>query len=101
MRFLIEGIRSRFSEMCFPPKAGSTFLKKSEEKEVARKMQAKWYFECCIFDANSCKGPCGISFLHFARRVPSEMKITKTRWTVDLGWPGGMRRGAGGKFEGG
>ena len=28
VRFLIEGIRSRFSELCFPPRAGSTFLQK-------------------------------------------------------------------------
>ncbi len=29
------------------------------------------------------------------------MKITKSRSTVGLGRPGGMRRGTGGRFEGG
>ena len=32
LRFLIEDARSRFSKMCFPPKAGSTFLQKREKK---------------------------------------------------------------------
>ena len=40
-------------------------------------------------------------FLHLARRVPSEMKIVKSRGMLVLGRPGGMRGGAGGRFEGG
>ena len=55
----------------------------------------------CIFDASSHQDPSRIVFLHFAWRVPSEMKITKTRWMHVCGRPGGMRRGAGGRFEGG
>ena len=58
-------------------------------------------FATYIFDANSHQGPSGIVFLHFARPVPSEMKITKIRPRIVFGWPGGMRRGAGGRFEGG
>ena len=64
-------------------------------------MQANMRVEACILDANSHHGPGGMSFLHFARRAPSEMKITKIRWMVVLGRPGGMRGGAGGRFEGG
>ena len=30
--FLFEDGRSRFSEMCFPPRAGSTFLQNSDKK---------------------------------------------------------------------
>ena len=65
------------------------------------KMQAKMHFEAYIFEANSYQGPVGIFVLHFARPVPSEMKITKSRSMVGLGRPGGMRGGAGGRFEGG
>ena len=65
------------------------------------KMQAKMHFEAYIFDANSHQGPGGIVFLHLARRVPSEMKSHKIRWTVVLRRPGGMRGGAGGRLDGG
>ena len=53
-----------------------------------------------IFDANSHQVPGGISFLHFVRPVPSEMKITKISPPIVLGGPGGMRRGAGGDMRG-
>ena len=43
----------------------------------------------------------GIVFLHLARRVPSEMKIMKISPTVVLGRPGGMRGGAGRRYEDG
>ena len=39
--------------------------------------------------------------LHLARRVPSEMKITKITRVLILERPGGMRGGAGGRFKGG
>ena len=57
-------------------------------------------FATYIFDANSHQGPPRTVFLHFARPVPSEMKITKIRWTRVLGRPGGMRGGAGGDMRG-
>ena len=41
-----------------------------------------------------------MSLLHFARPVPSEMKITKIDRAVVLGRPGGMRGGAGGDMRG-
>ena len=37
--------------------------------------------------------------LHLVRRGPSEMKIMKISWTVVLGRPGGMRGGAGRRYE--
>ena len=64
-------------------------------------MQAKMHVEACNFDAYSYQGPSSMSFLHFARRAPSEMKITKIYPTVVLARPGGMRRAGGGRFEGG
>ena len=47
------------------------------------------------------QGPWGTVILHLARRGPSEMKIMKISPPVILGRPGGMRGGAGGRFEGG
>ena len=49
----------------------------------------------------NAQGCWGENFLHLARRVPSEMKITKIDPLRVLGWPGGMRGGGGGRFEGG
>ena len=57
-------------------------------------------FATYIFDAKSHQDPGGIVFLHFARPVPSEMKITKIDRMRHLGGPGGMRRGAGGDMRG-
>ena len=58
-------------------------------------------FATYIFDAKSNQDPAFLSFLHFARPVPSEMKITRiSRWRI-LGRPGGMRGGAGGRLDGG
>ena len=57
-------------------------------------------FATYIFDANSHHDPTGIVFLHFARPVPSEMKIIKISSMVVLERPGGMRGGAGGDMRG-
>ena len=57
-------------------------------------------FATYIFDANSHQGPSLTVFLHFARPVPSEMKITKIDPLRVLGRPGGMRGGAGGDMRG-
>ena len=43
--------------------------------------------------------PASTNILHFARRVPSEMKIMKISPMVVLGRPGGMRGGAGRRYE--
>ena len=60
----------------------------------------KMRFATYIFDANAQQDPSDISFLHFARPVPSEMKITKTSPEHAFGWPGGMRGSAGGDMRG-
>ena len=57
-------------------------------------------FEKQFFDANSNQDPALTNILHFARRVPSEMKITKISPLAIWGRPGGMRKAAGGRFEG-
>ena len=57
-------------------------------------------FATYIFDAKSHQDPALTVFLHFARPVPSEMKITKISPARFLGRPGGMRRGAGGDMRG-
>ena len=48
----------------------------------------------------SIQDPSRTVFLHLARRVPGEMKITKIDPMMVLGWAGGMRRGAGGDMRG-
>ena len=60
-------------------------------------MQANMHVEACILDANSHQGLGDISFVHFARRAPSAMKITKIYPLMFLARPGGMRRAGGGK----
>ena len=67
---------------------------------IRAKISSKSRLTNYIFDAYSYQVPVSIVFLHFARRVPSEMKITKTRVMIVLGRPGGMRRGAGGDLRG-
>ena len=57
-------------------------------------------FATYIFDAKSHQVLALTSFLHFARPVPSEMKITKIDPRMVLGRPGGTRRGAGGDMRG-
>ena len=57
-------------------------------------------FATYIFDAKSQQGLSLTVFLHFARPVPSEMKITKTSPEHAFGRPGGMRGGAGGDMRG-
>ena len=57
-------------------------------------------FATYIFDAKTCHGLSSTVFLHFARPVPSEMKITKISPPIVLGRPGGMRGGAGGDMRG-
>ena len=75
------------------------FEKKCEKKGLATKMQAKWQLEACIFDVNSHHDPSRTVILHFVRRVPSEMKITKISPWLVFGRPGGMRGGAGREFR--
>ena len=45
------------------------------------------------------QGPWDTIILHLARRGPSEMKIMKIDPMVILGRPGGMRGGAGRRYE--
>ena len=71
-----------------------------KKKCIIAKISSKSYLTNRIFDATSYQDPALTNFLHFARRVPSEMKITKTRPVRFLRRPGGMRKAAGGDFEG-
>ena len=63
-------------------------------------MQAKTHVAACIFDAKPFQSPPSTIFCHLARQLLVFFENHKIRWTVVLGWPGGMRRGAGGDFEG-
>ena len=60
----------------------------------------KMRFATYIFDAKTYQDQALTSFLHFARPVPNEMKITKISPMVVLGRPSGMRGSAGGDMRG-
>ena len=54
----------------------------------------------CIFDANPYQVPPSTVFCQLARQLLLFFENHKIRWVVVLGWPGGMRMGAGGDYEG-
>ena len=63
-------------------------------------MQAKMHVAACIFDAKTYQGQARTVFCQLARQLLVFFENHKISPTVVLGWPGGMRRGAGGDFEG-
>ena len=63
-------------------------------------MQAKMHVAACIFDANPYQGPSVTIICQLTRQLLMFFENHKIRWTVVLGWPGGMRMGAGGDYEG-
>ena len=63
-------------------------------------MQAKVHFAACIFDAKTYQGQALTVMLHLARQLLLFFENHKIRWMVVLGWPGGMRRAAGGDMRG-
>ena len=63
-------------------------------------MQAKMHVAACIFDAYLYQGLVGISLLPLARQLLAFFENHKISRVVVLRGPGGMRRGAGGDFEG-
>ena len=86
--------------MCLWLERGAHFCKNTKTKCMRAQISSKSHLTNYIFDAYSYQDPPLIVFLHFARRVPSEMKITKSRLMVGMERPGGMRKAAGGDFEG-
>ena len=70
-------------------------MKSVENRECASCSSGVHDFENAILNQD----PSSTNILLIARRVPSEMKIMKISWTVDLGRPGGMRGGAGRRYE--
>ena len=64
-------------------------------------MQAKMHVAACIFDAKTYQGQASTIMWPLARQLLVFFENHKIRWTVVLGGPGGMRRAAGGRFEGG
>ena len=54
----------------------------------------------CIFDAKTYQGQVSVSLLQLARQLLVFFENHKISPMLVLGWPGGMRRGAGGDFEG-
>ena len=63
-------------------------------------MQAKMHVAACIFDAKTYQGPSVTIICQLARQLLVFFENHKIRWMRHLGWPGGMRRGAGGDYEG-
>ena len=64
-------------------------------------MQAKVHFAACMIDAKMYKGQALTILCQLARQQLMFFENHKIRWMVVLGWPGGMRRAAGGRYEGG
>ena len=64
-------------------------------------MQAKVHFAACIFDVKTYQGQGDTVMLHLARQLLLFFENHKISPRMVLGWPGGMRRAAGGRFEGG
>ena len=64
-------------------------------------MQAKVHFEACIFDPKTYQGQSKTVMLHLARQLLLFFENHKISPVLVLGGPGGMRRAAGGRFEGG
>ena len=63
-------------------------------------MQAKMHVAACIFDAKTYQGPSVTVICQLARQLLVFFENHKISPRMVLGWPGGMRRGAGGDFEG-
>ena len=63
-------------------------------------MQAKTHVAACIFDAKTYQGQALTVLCQLARQQPVFFENHKISRAVVLRWPGGMRRGAGGDFEG-
>ena len=63
-------------------------------------MQAKVHFAACIFDAKMYQGQALTIMLHLARQLVLFFENHKISPPMVLGWPGGMRMGAGGDYEG-
>ena len=63
-------------------------------------MQAKMHVAACIFDASSNQGQGDTIFCQLARQLLVFFENHKISPLRHLWWPGGMRRGAGGDFEG-
>ena len=63
-------------------------------------MQAKMHVAACIFDAKAYQGQAKTIFCQLARQLLLFFENDKISSTVVLRLPGGMRRGAGGDFEG-
>ena len=100
VRFLIEDVRNRFSEMCFPPRAGSTFLQNNDKKHdvMQRCMQNAFcnlHFRC-KFASRSDRH----KFFAFRSASAERNENHKNRSAIVLGGPGGMRGGAGGDMRG-
>ena len=64
-------------------------------------MQAKMHVAACIFDAKTYQGQAKTIFCQLARQLLVFSENHKISRAVILRRPGGMRGGAGGRFEGG
>ena len=77
------------------------FLFAANLQKCASGSGGKHNFGNCIFDANSDQNPAVTVFLPLARQPLVFFENHKIDRAVILRRPGGMRGGAGGRFEGG
>ena len=63
-------------------------------------MQANMHVAACIFDAKTYQDQALTIFCQLARQLLLFFENHKISPLRHLGWPGGMRRGAGGDYEG-
>ena len=63
-------------------------------------MQAKTHVAACIFDAKPYQGQGETVMCQLARQLLVFFENHMIGHRACFGWPGGMRRGAGGDFEG-
>ena len=96
-----EGLKIAIKILIFVCKYMFVFLFAANLQKCASGSGGKHNFANCIFDANSHQGLWDIVFVPLARRLLLFFENHKISPTRILGRPGGMRGGAGGRFEGG
>ena len=94
-----EGHKSAIQNLIFACRYMFSNLFAAILQKCASGSHGKHNFANCIFDANSRQVLCTIVLLPLARRLLMFFENHKISLMVVLGRPGGMRRGAGERFE--
>ena len=89
-----------FCKIVLPAEAGTTFLKKCDVKsELKHEKHKRGNLKLAFLMQILIKVRPAQFFFSWLGTGYCFLKITKSKWMVDLGRPGGMRGGAGGDFE--